>query len=87
MLNYKKIFVSIFFLSIVNFNNLNARTVCNYKVTTITENNVIVGHREVKNCEETKITGERYCFVESVLSSPQYETTLILVMSLVLEAI
>ena len=87
MLNYKKIFVAIYFLSIVNFNNLNARTVCNYKVTTITENNVIVGHREVKNCEETKTTGEKYSFVESVLSSPQYETTLVLIMSLVLEAI
>ena len=87
MLNYKKTFVAIFFLSIVNFSNLHARTVCNYKVTTITENNVIIGHREVKNCEETKITGEKYSFVESVLSSPQYETTLMLVMSLVLEAI
>ena len=87
MLNYKKTFVAIFLLSIVNFSNLHARTVCNYKVTTITENNVIVGHREVKNCEETKTTGEKYSFVESVLSSPQYETTLMLVMSLVLEAI
>ncbi len=87
MLNYKKTFVAIFLLSIVNFSNLHARTVCNYKVTTITENNVIIGHREVKNCEETKITGEKYSFVESVLSSPQYETTLMLVMSLVLEAI
>ena len=87
MLNYKKAFVVIFFLSIVNFSNLNARTVCNYKITTITENNVIKGHREVKNCEETKITGEKYSFVESVLSSPQYETTLVLIMSLVLEAI
>ena len=48
---------------------------------------MIKGHREVKNCEETKITGEKYSFVESVLSSPQYETTLMLVMSLVLEAI
>ena len=87
MLNYKKTFVAIFLLSIVNFSNLHARTVCNYKVTTISENNVIIGHREVKNCEETKITGEKYSFVESVLSSPQYETTLMLVMSLVLEAI
>ena len=87
MLNYKKTFVAIFLLSIVNFSNLHARTVCNYKVTTITENNVIIGHREVKNCEETKITGEKDSFVESVLSSPQYETTLMLVMSLVLEAI
>jgi len=87
MLNYKKTFVVIFFLSLINFSSLKARTVCNYKVTTITENNVIVGHREVKNCEETKITGERYSFVESVLSSPQYETTLVLIMSLVLEAI
>ena len=87
MLNYKKAFVAIFFLTLVNFSNLNARTVCNYKITTITENNVIKGHREVKNCEETKITGEKNSFVESVLSSPQYETTLMLVMSLVLEAI
>ena len=77
----------IFFLSLINFSSLNARTVCNYKITTITENNVIKGHREVKNCEETKITGEKNSFVESVLSSPQYETTLMLVMSLVLEAI
>jgi hypothetical protein len=87
MLNYKKILLAIFLLSIINLNNLNARTVCNYKVTTITENNVIKGHREVKNCEETKITGENYSFVESVLSSPQYETTLILMLSLVLETI
>ena len=87
MLNYKKTFVVIFFLSLINFSSLNARTVCNYKITTITENNVIKGHREVKNCEETKITGEKNSFVESVLSSPQYETTLMLVMSLVLEAI
>ena len=87
MLNYKKTLIAVFFLSLINLSNLNARTVCNYKVTTITENNVIVGHREVKNCEETKTTGEKYSFVESVLSSPQYETTLMLVMSLVLEAI
>ena len=87
MLNYKKILLAIFLLSIINLNNLNARTVCNYKVTPITENNVIKGHREVKNCEETKITGENYSFVESVLSSPQYETTLILMLSLVLETI
>ena len=87
MLNYKKVFIVIFFLTIVNFSNLNARTVCNYKITTITENNVIKGHREVKNCEETKISGENHSFVESVLSSPQYETTLILMLSLVLEAI
>tara|TARA_B100000035_G_scaffold312829_1_gene325145 strand:- start:1520 stop:1783 length:264 start_codon:yes stop_codon:yes gene_type:complete len=87
MLNYKKFFIIISFLFIVNLNNLNARTVCNYKVTTITENNVIKGHREVKNCEETKISGENHSFVESVLSSPQYETTLILMLSLVLEAI
>ena len=86
MLNYKKILISIFLLSIINLNNLNARTVCSYKVTTITENNVIKDHREVKNCEETKITGESHSFVESVLSSPQYETTLILMLSLVLEA-
>ena len=87
MLNYKKFFIIISFLFIVNLNNLNARTVCNYKVTTITENNVIKGDREVKNCEETKISGENHSFVESVLSSPQYETTLILMLSLVLEAI
>ena len=87
MLNYKKILLFIFLLSTTNLNNLNARTVCNYKVTTITENNIIKGHREVKNCEETKITGENYSFVESVLSSPQYETTLILMISLILEAI
>lgn len=87
MLNYKKISVFIFLLSLIFCNNLNARTVCSYKVTTITENNVIKGHREVKNCEETKITGDQISFVESVLSSPQYETTLILVLSLVLEAI
>jgi len=87
MLNYKKISVLIFLLSLIFCNNLNARTVCSYKVTTITENNVIKGHREVKNCEETKITGDQISFVESVLSSPQYETTLILVLSLVLEAI
>ncbi len=86
MLNYKKILIAIFLSSIINLNNLNARTVCNYKVTTITENNVIKGHREVKNCEETKITGENNSFVESVLSSPQYETTLILMLSLALEA-
>ena len=86
MLNYKKILIAIFLSSIINLNNLNARTVCDYKVTTITENNVIKGHREVKNCEETKITGENNSFVESVLSSPQYETTLILMLSLVLEA-
>ena len=87
MLNYKKIAIFIFLISLVNFNNVNARTVCNYKVTTITENNVIKGHREVKNCEETRITGDQFSFVESVLSSPQYETTLVLIMSLVLEAI
>ena len=87
MLNYKKFFIIISFLFIVNLNNLNARTVCNYKVTTITENNVIKGHREVKNCEETKISGENHSLIESVLSSPQYETTLILMLSLVLEAI
>ena len=87
MLNFKKISLFIFFLSLISINNLNARTVCNYKVTTITENNVIKGHREIKNCEETKITGDQISFVESVLSSPQYETTLILVLSLVLEAI
>ena len=87
MLNYKKILIAIFLLSLINLNNLNARTVCNYKVTTITENNVIKGHREVKNCEETKISGDNHSFVESVLSSPQYETTLILMLSLVLEAI
>ena len=87
MSNYKKISIFLFLLFLVSFNNLNARTVCNYKVTTITENNVIKGHREIKNCEETKITGDQISFVESVLSSPQYETTLILVLSLVLEAI
>ncbi len=87
MLNFKKISLVVLLLSLISFNNLNARTVCNYKVTTITENNVIKGHREVKNCEETKITGEKFSFVESVLSSPQYETTLILMLSLVLEAI
>jgi len=86
MLNYKKISIAIFLLSLFSFNSLNARTVCHYKVTTITENNVIKGHREVKNCEETKITGEQFSFVESVLSSPQYETTLILMLSLALEA-
>ena len=86
MLNYKKILIAIFLLSLINLNNLNARTVCQYKVTTITENNVIKGHREVKNCEETKISGDNHSFVESVLSSPQYETTLILMLSLVLEA-
>ena len=87
MSNYKKISITIFLLSLISFNNLEARTVCNYKVTTITENNVITGHREVKNCEETRITGDQFSFVESVLSSPQYETTLILVLSLVLESI
>ncbi len=87
MLNYKKTLIAVFFLSLINLSNLNARTVCNYKITTITENNVIKGHREVKNCEETKVTGEKYSFVESVLASPQYETTLVLIMSLVLEAI
>ena len=87
MSNYKKISIFLFLFFLISFNNLNARTVCNYKVTTITENNVIKGHREVKNCEETKITGDQISFVESVLSSPQYETTLILVLSLVLEAI
>mgnify|MGYP001272156304 FL=1 len=87
MLNFKKLSLVVLLLSLISFNNLNARTVCNYKVTTITENNVIKGHREVKNCEETKITGEKFSFVESVLSSPQYETTLILMLSLVLEAI
>jgi len=87
MLSFKKISIFIFLLSLVSFNNLNARTVCSYKVTTITENNVIKGHREVKNCEETKITGEQFSFVESVLSSPQYETTLIMILTLVLETI
>ena len=87
MLNFKKVSLMVLLLSLISFNNLNARTVCNYKVTTITENNVIKGDREVKNCEETKITGEKFSFVESVLSSPQYETTLILMLSLVLEAI
>ena len=87
MSNYKKISIFLFLLFLVSFNNLNARTVCNYKVTTITENNVIKGHREVKNCEETKITGEQFNFVESVLSSPQYETTLIMFLSIVLESI
>ena len=87
MLNFKKLSLVVLLLSLISFNNLNARTVCNYKVTTITENNVIKGHREVKNCEETKITGEKFSFVESILSSPQYETTLILMLSLVLEAI
>ena len=86
MLNFKKVSLMVLLLSLISFNNLNARTVCNYKVTTITENNVIKGHREVKNCEETKITGEQFSFVESVLSSPQYETTLILMLSLALEA-
>ena len=57
MSNYKKISITIFLLSLISFNNLDARTVCNYKVTTITENNIIKGHREVRNCEETKITG------------------------------
>ena len=87
MLNYKKISIIIISLSLIYSNNLQARTVCNYKVTTITENNVIKGHREVKNCEETKITGEQFSFVESVLSSPQYETTLIMILTLVLETI
>ena len=87
MLSFKKISIFLFLLFLVSFNNLNARTVCNYKVTTITENNVIKGHREVKNCEETKITGEQSNFVESVLSSPQYETTLIMILTLVLETI
>ena len=87
MLNYKKISIIIFLLSLFSFNSSNARTVCHYKVTTITENNVIKGHREVRNCEETKITGEQFNFVESVLSSPQYETTLIMILSLVLESI
>tara|TARA_B100001059_G_C17321722_1_gene326946 strand:+ start:230 stop:493 length:264 start_codon:yes stop_codon:yes gene_type:complete len=87
MLSFKKISIFLFLLSLVSFNNLNARTVCNYKVTTITENNIIKGHREVKNCEETRITGNEFSFVESVLASPQYETTLILVLSLVLESI
>ena len=87
MSNYKKISIFLFLLFLVSFNNLNARTVCNYKVITITENNVIKGHREVRNCEETKITGEQFNFVESVLSSPQYETTLIMILSLVLESI
>ena len=87
MLNYKKISIIKISLSLIYSNNLQARTVCNYKVTTITENNVIKGHREVKNCEETKITGNENSFVQSVLSSPQYETTLILMISLALEAI
>lgn len=87
MSNYKKISIFLFLLFLVSFNNLNARTVCNYKVITITENNVIKGHREVKNCEETKITGEEFSFVESVFASPQYETTLILMISLVLESL
>ena len=87
MSNYKKISIFLFLLFLVSFNNLNARTVCNYKVTTITENNVIKGHREVKNCEETKITGEEFSFVESVVASPQYETTLILMLSVVLESL
>ena len=86
MSNYKKISITIFLLSLISFNNLNARTVCNYKVTTITENNVIKGHREVKNCEETKITGEEFSFMESIFASPQYETSLIMVLSLVLES-
>ena len=86
MSNYKKISITIFLLSLISFNNLNARTVCNYKVTTITENNVIKGHREVRNCEETKITGEEFSFMESIFASPQYETSLIMVLSLVLES-
>ena len=87
MSNYKKISIFLFLFFLISFNNLNARTVCNYKVITITENNVIKGHREVKNCEETKITGEEFSFVESVFASPQYETTLILMLSLVLESL
>ena len=70
MSNYKKISIFLFLLFLVSFNNLNARTVCNYKVTTITENNVIKGHREVKNCEETKITGEEYEFCRSCFCKP-----------------
>ncbi len=64
MSNYKKISIFLFLLFLVSFNNLNARTVCNYKVTTITENNVIKGHQEVKNCEE-KIEKNSSRFLDS----------------------
>ena len=73
----KKIFAIILTVSLFFFNSAQARTVCNYKVTTITENNQIKGHREEKNCEETKITGNKIGFIESFMSSPQYETCLL----------
>ena len=51
----KRIFAIILTVSLFFFNSAQARTVCHYKVTTITENNQIKGHREEKNCEETKL--------------------------------
>jgi len=82
----KRILIIILTLSLFFFNSAQARTVCHYKVTTITENNQIKGHREEKNCEETKITGNKIGFMESFISSPQYETTLVFILGLALEA-
>ena len=82
----KRIFIIIFTTSLFFFNSVEARTVCHYKITTITENNQIKGHREEKNCEETKITGNKISFIESFISSPQYETTLVFILGFALEA-
>ena len=82
----KKIFAIILTVSLFFFNSAQARTVCNYKVSTITENNQIKGHPEEKNCEETKITGNKIGFIESFMSSPQYETTLVFILGIALEA-
>ena len=54
----KRIFAIILTVSLFFFNSAQARTVCHYKVTTITENNQIKGIVK-KNCEETKITGKK----------------------------
>ena len=82
----KRIFIIIFTTSLFFLNSVEARTVCHYKITTITENNQIKGHREEKNCEETKITGNKIGFIESFMSSPQYETTLVFILGIALEA-
>ena len=51
----KRIFAIILTVSLFFFNSVQARTVCHYKVTTITENNQIKGHREEKTVRKQKL--------------------------------
>ena len=45
-----------------------------------------IGGEYLKNFEETKITGNKVSFIESFISSPQYETTLVFILGFALEA-